>query len=92
VFELFNCVFDSTVPLIGESAKRTPDKEFLRMHPKKTLDELVCATDGGVFVVCAEVVCAELVCVTMILVVFLAIVLYLSFFLLSTRLYRSGYL
>jgi hypothetical protein len=53
------------------------------MHPKKTLDELVCATDGGVFVVCAEVVCAELVCATMILVVFLAIVLYLSFFLLS---------
>ncbi|KAK2365938.1 replication factor A protein [Trifolium repens] len=79
-------------PDIPESAKRTPDKEFLRMHPKKTLDELVCATDGGVFVVCAEVVCAELVCATMILVVFLAIVLYLSFFLLSTRLYRSGYL
>jgi hypothetical protein len=26
------------------------------MHPKKTLEELVCATDGGVFVVFAEVV------------------------------------
>ncbi|WJX48939.1 hypothetical protein P8452_35436 [Trifolium repens] len=32
---------DSAVPLIGESAKPTPDEEFLRMHPKKTLDELV---------------------------------------------------
>jgi hypothetical protein len=47
---------DSTVPLIGESAKPTPEEEFLRMHPKKTLDELVCASDGGVFVVYAEVV------------------------------------
>ncbi|KAK2397925.1 replication protein A 70 kDa DNA-binding subunit C [Trifolium repens] len=47
---------DSTVPLIGESAKPTPNEEFLRMHPKKTLEELVCATDGGVFVVFAEVV------------------------------------
>jgi hypothetical protein len=47
---------DATVPLIEESARPTPDEEFLRMHPEKTLEELLCATDGGIFVVFAEVV------------------------------------
>jgi hypothetical protein len=47
---------DSTVPSIGESAKPTPDEEFLQMHPKKTLEELLSSTEGGVFVVCAEIV------------------------------------
>jgi hypothetical protein len=47
---------DTTVPLIGGTAKPAPEEEFLRMHPKKTLGELLCATDGGVVVVFAEVV------------------------------------
>ncbi|KAK2384164.1 replication protein A 70 kDa DNA-binding subunit C [Trifolium repens] len=32
------------------------EEEFLHMHPKKTIDELISISDGGVFVVCAEVV------------------------------------
>ncbi|KAK2414171.1 replication protein A 70 kDa DNA-binding subunit C [Trifolium repens] len=47
---------DATVPLIGESARPTPDEEFLRMHPKKTLEELLCSTDSGIVVIFAEVV------------------------------------
>lgn len=46
---------DSVVPLIGQSAKPPVDEEFLRTYPKRSLDDLVTLSDGGVYVVCAEV-------------------------------------
>jgi hypothetical protein len=47
---------DSAVPLIGESAKPTLEEEFLRMHQKKSLESLLSTSDGGIYVVCADVV------------------------------------
>ncbi|KAK2399839.1 replication factor A protein [Trifolium repens] len=47
---------DSTVPLIGQPAKPSFEEEFLRMHARKTISELVKLKEDGVFAVCAEVV------------------------------------
>lgn len=48
---------ESKVPLIGECAKPRLEEEFLCMHPKKTLDELInLSQSGSIFVVCVEVV------------------------------------
>ncbi|GAU27768.1 hypothetical protein TSUD_215790 [Trifolium subterraneum] len=46
----------SSVTLIGDRGKPSLEEEFLRMHPKKTVSELVDVAEDGVFVVCAEVV------------------------------------
>ncbi|KAK2354069.1 replication protein A 70 kDa DNA-binding subunit C [Trifolium repens] len=47
---------ESKVPLIGECAKPSLEEEFLCMHPKKTLDELINLSQSGIFVVCAKIV------------------------------------
>jgi hypothetical protein len=47
---------DSTVPLIGQPAKPSFEEEFLRMHARKTISELVKLKEDVVFAVCAEVV------------------------------------
>jgi hypothetical protein len=47
---------ESKVPLIGECAKPSLEEEFLCMHPKKTLDELINLSQSGIFVVCAKVI------------------------------------
>jgi hypothetical protein len=46
---------DTTVPLIGEFGKTSVEDEFLRIYPKKSIDELMNKCDSGVVVVCAEV-------------------------------------
>jgi hypothetical protein len=41
---------------IGQAAKPALDEEFLRMHPKKTVAELLEISQSGMYDVCAEVV------------------------------------
>ncbi|KAK2444013.1 replication protein A 70 kDa DNA-binding subunit C [Trifolium repens] len=47
---------ETTVPLIGEAGKPSVEEEFLRIHPKKSIEELMNTRDSGVVGVCAEVV------------------------------------
>jgi hypothetical protein len=42
--------------LIGESAKPSSEEDFLRLHPKKTIEELLGLAESGTFGVCGEVV------------------------------------
>ncbi|KAK2447592.1 replication protein A 70 kDa DNA-binding subunit C [Trifolium repens] len=46
----------SSVPIIGQTSKPSVDEEFLRMHPKKSISDLVEPSQHGVFAVCAEIV------------------------------------
>ncbi|MCI20920.1 replication factor A protein, partial [Trifolium medium] len=47
---------DTSVPLIGSRGKAPLDEEFLRMHPKKTMGDLIDLAENGVFSVCGNVV------------------------------------
>jgi hypothetical protein len=46
----------SVVPIIGQTAKPSADEEFLRMHPKKSISDLVELYQCGVFAACAVIV------------------------------------
>jgi hypothetical protein len=47
---------DIPVPLIGEPEKPSAEDEFLILHPKRTVAELINNNEEGLFSVCAEII------------------------------------